>query len=35
VMAIDLAANKGKTKEEIASILKAAGASEVNEKNFD
>src|SRR6188474_720672 len=35
VVAIDLATNKGKTKEEIASILKAAGASEVNEKNFD
>jgi Protein of unknown function (DUF3341) len=35
VMAIDLALNKGKTKTEITSILKAAGASEVNEKNFD
>lgn len=35
VMAVDLALNKGKTKEEIASILRAAGASEVNEKNFD
>ena len=35
VMAIDLALNKGKSKDEIASILKAAGASEVNEKNFD
>ena len=35
VMAIDLAVNKGKTKEEITSILKAAGASEVNEKNFE
>jgi hypothetical protein len=27
--------NKGKSKAEIASILKAAGASEVNEKNFE
>lgn len=35
IMAIDLALNKGKTKAEIASILKAAGASEVNEKNFE
>jgi hypothetical protein len=35
IMAIDLALNKGKSKEEIASILKAAGASEVNEKNFE
>ena len=35
IMAIDLALNKGKTKDEIASILKGAGASEVNEKNFD
>ena len=35
VMAIDLAVNKGKSKEEIASILKNAGASEVNEKNFE
>jgi len=34
VMAIDLALNKSKTKDEIASILQAAGASEVNEKNF-
>jgi hypothetical protein len=34
IMAIDLALNKGKTKDEIASILQAAGASEVNEKNF-
>jgi hypothetical protein len=34
IMAIDLALNKGKSKAEIASILKAAGASEVNEKNF-
>lgn len=35
IMAIDLALNKGKSKSEITSILKAAGASEVNEKNFD
>jgi Protein of unknown function (DUF3341) len=35
VMAIDLALNKGKSKAEIASILKAAGASEVNDKNFE
>lgn len=35
VMAIDLALNKGKSKAEIAGILKAAGASEVNEKNFE
>jgi len=35
IMAIDLALNKGKSKTEIASILKAAGASEVNEKNFE
>ena len=35
IMAIDLALNKGKSKAEITSILKAAGASEVNEKNFE
>jgi Protein of unknown function (DUF3341) len=35
IMAIDLALNKGKNKAEIAGILKAAGASEVNEKNFE
>jgi Protein of unknown function (DUF3341) len=35
VMAIDLDLNKGKSKAEITSILQAAGASEVNEKNFD
>ena len=34
VMAIDLALNKGKTRDEITSILQAAGATEVNEKNF-
>jgi len=35
IMAIDLALNKGKSKAEIAGILKAAVASEVNEKNFE
>ncbi|MBL0739755.1 DUF3341 domain-containing protein [Chryseolinea lacunae] len=35
VMAIDLDLNHGKSKAEIASILKAAGASEVNEKSFE
>jgi hypothetical protein len=33
-MAIDLDLNKGMNKTEIAGILKAAGASEVNEKSF-
>ncbi|MEO7991243.1 MAG: DUF3341 domain-containing protein [Chryseolinea sp.] len=35
VMAVDLAINHGKSKEEISRILKSAGASEVNEKNFE
>ena len=35
VMAIDLALNGGKSKEEISRILKDAGASEVNDKNFE
>ena len=35
VMAIDLALNGGKSKDEISRILKDAGASEVNEKNFE
>lgn len=35
VMAIDLALNGGKSKDEIARILREAGASEVNEKNFE
>jgi hypothetical protein len=35
VMAIDLALNSGKGKDEIARLLKNAGASEVNEKNFE
>jgi hypothetical protein len=34
IMAIDLALNGGKSKEELTRILKGAGASEVNEKNF-
>lgn len=35
VMAIDLGLNTGKSKDEITRILKDAGASEVNEKNFE
>ena len=35
VMAIDLAVNKGKSKDELKRILKDSGASEVNEKSFD
>lgn len=35
VMAIDLAANAGKSKDELSRLLKESGASEVNEKNFD
>ncbi len=34
IMAIDLAINGGKSKDELSQILKSAGASEVNEKNF-
>jgi hypothetical protein len=34
-MAIDLDLNKGKSKDDIRSILKSAGASEVNEKSFE
>jgi hypothetical protein len=34
IVAIDLALNGGKSKEELTRILKDAGASEVNEKNF-
>jgi hypothetical protein len=34
IMAIDLALNSGKSKDELSAILKGAGASEVNEKNF-
>ncbi len=35
IMAVDLAINKNRSKEEIGSILRSAGASEVNEKNFE
>jgi hypothetical protein len=35
VMAIDLASNGGKSKDELSRILKDSGASEVNEKSFD
>jgi hypothetical protein len=35
VMAIDLAMNAGKSKDELAQLLKASGASEVNEKSFE
>lgn len=35
VMAIDLAVNKDKSKQELTSILKDAGAEEVNEKSFE
>lgn len=35
VMAIDIAANAAKNKNEITNILQDAGASEVNEKSFE
>jgi hypothetical protein len=35
VMAIDLAANGDKSKDELSQILKGAGAEEVNEKSFE
>jgi hypothetical protein len=35
VMAIDLAKNSSLSKADISALLKAAGASEVNEKNFE
>ena len=35
VMAIDLAVNAGKSKDELKSILKSSGASEVNDKSFE
>jgi hypothetical protein len=35
IMAVDLAINHSKSKEEISRILKSAGASEVNEKSFE
>jgi hypothetical protein len=35
VMAVDIAVNAGKSKDEISRILKEAGASEVNTKSFE
>jgi hypothetical protein len=35
VMAVDIDVNTGKSKADLVRILKDAGASEVNEKNFD
>jgi hypothetical protein len=35
VMAVDLAVNGGKSKDELKRILKDSGASEVNDKSFD
>jgi hypothetical protein len=35
VMAIDLAQNTRMSKEQLAELLRSAGASEVNEKNFE
>ena len=35
VMAVDLAVNSGKSKDELKRILKESGASEVNDKSFD
>lgn len=35
VMAIDLALNQGKSKEDLSRLLREAGAEEVNEKNFE
>ena len=35
VMAIDLAVNSGKSKDELKRILKDSGASEANDKSFD
>jgi len=35
IMAIDLATNAGKSKDELKRILKDSGASEVNEKSFE
>lgn len=35
VMAVDIALNAGKSKDELKRILKESGASEVNEKSFD
>jgi hypothetical protein len=35
VMAVDLAINNGKSKDELKRILRDSGASEVNEKSFE
>ena len=35
VMAIDVAVNGGKSKDDLSRLLKDAGAAEVNEKKFD
>lgn len=35
IMAIDLALNAGKSKDELKRLLKESGCSEVNEKSFD
>jgi hypothetical protein len=35
VMAVDIAVNSGKSKDEITRLLKDAGASEVNTKSFE
>ncbi|HLT72843.1 MAG TPA: DUF3341 domain-containing protein [Cyclobacteriaceae bacterium] len=35
VMAIDLALNHGKSKDDLSRLLRDAGAEEVNEKNFE
>jgi hypothetical protein len=35
IMAVDLAVNGGKSKDELKRILKDCGASEVNEKSFE
>lgn len=35
VMAIDLATNRGKSRDDLSRLLREAGAEEVNEKNFE
>jgi len=35
IMAIDLALNQGKSKDDLSRLLREAGAEEVNEKNFE
>lgn len=35
IMAVDIALNAGKSKDELKRLLKESGASEVNEKSFD